>query len=76
VSALFLAQVEINEDDGGAKGRREREEQKKSFLEKMRAKKDAKKDEGSKAADNKLFEKQQVGQRALFFAAQDEHFSM
>lgn len=38
VSALFLAQVEVEEDE--AKAKKEREDQKKSFLDKMRSKKE------------------------------------
>lgn len=57
VSALFLAQVdEKSEDEKKSESKKAKEEQKKGFLEKIRAKKGDSDQESNK--EEKLFEKQ------------------
>ena len=56
---MFLAQVDEKggDDEKGESSKKAKEEQKKGFLEKMRAKKEAKAGEGG-STQEKLFEKQ------------------
>jgi hypothetical protein len=65
VSAMFLAQVEDKNEDAEAKEARKKDDQKKSFLNRMRAKLDPKdKEESGTPKQDRLFERsKEVGQQ-------------